>query len=93
VVLSQTLTRVEGNVTLARRPLLDEVVDLRATDRGGLVSVGGAALASELARHDLIDEYRGFINPVLVGSGTRFSPELANPGRSGSSITGRSGPG
>jgi dihydrofolate reductase len=79
VVFSRTLTHVEGNATLARRPLLDEVVDLRATDGGGLVSVGGAALASDLARHDLIDEYRVFINPVLVGSGTRFFPELATP--------------
>ncbi len=78
LVFSRTLDEVEGNATLATEPLLHVVTDLRASDRSQTVSVGGADLAAELARHDLIDEYRVFINPVLVGGGTRFFPDLAN---------------
>jgi riboflavin biosynthesis pyrimidine reductase len=39
------------------------------------VSVGGAGLAATLVEQDLIDEYRLFVNPVVLGGGTPFFPE------------------
>jgi dihydrofolate reductase len=42
------------------------------------VSVGGARLAASLAGKDLIDEYRLFINPVVLGGGTPYFPPLPN---------------
>ena len=38
----------------------------------GDVAVGGAALAAEASRLDLIDEYRLFVYPVAVGGGIPF---------------------
>lgn len=70
VVFSRTLDAVEGaNTTLARGDLRAELASLQ-----GDVAVGGAGLAAEAARLDLIDEYRLFVYPVAVGGGTPFFP-------------------
>src|SRR5206468_2071389 len=44
-----------------------------------VVSVGGARLAAGLMQLDLIDEYRQFISPVIVGGGTPYFPPLDHP--------------
>jgi len=72
IVFSRTLTSVEGpNTRLATRDVEAELAEL-----DGDVEVGGAALAAECARRGLIDEYRPFVKPVLVGGGTPFLPPL-----------------
>jgi dihydrofolate reductase len=76
VVFSTTLTTVTGNARLARRDVADEVTALKTQPGAGVVSVGGAGLAASLAERDLIDEYRLFVNPVVLGGGTRFFPPL-----------------
>jgi dihydrofolate reductase len=74
VVFSRTLDSVEGaNTTLARADLRAELTSLRESVRGD-VAVGGAGLAAEAARLDLIDEYRLFVHPVAVGGGIPFFP-------------------
>ena len=40
------------------------------------MDVGGPALASTLMRLGLIDEYRLFVHPVILGAGTPFFPVL-----------------
>jgi dihydrofolate reductase len=45
-----------------------EVLALKAQPGGDLV-VGGAELSAEFARHDLIDEYRLYVHPVVIGRG------------------------
>jgi dihydrofolate reductase len=40
------------------------------------VSVGGTGFASTLVELDLIDEYRLFVSPVVLGGGTRYLPAL-----------------
>jgi dihydrofolate reductase len=77
VVFSTTLTTVLGNARLARGDVADEVAALKAHPGPGVVSVGGAGLAASLAERDLIDEYRLFVNPVVLGGGTPFFPPLA----------------
>jgi dihydrofolate reductase len=74
VVFSRTLERVEGNATLASQPVADELDRL-----DGLVAVGGAGLAATLAAQDLIDEYRTFTYPIVLGGGTPYLPHLAGP--------------
>jgi dihydrofolate reductase len=76
VVFSTTLTAVEGNARLARSDVADEVAELKNQPGDGLVSVGGAGLAAFLARKNLIDEYRLFVNPVVLGGGTPYFPPL-----------------
>jgi dihydrofolate reductase len=39
---------------------------------GKLLAAGGAGLAASLI--DLIDEFRLFVNPVILGAGTPFFP-------------------
>jgi dihydrofolate reductase len=76
VVFSTTLTTVKGNARLARGDAADEAAELKNQPGAGIVSVGGARLAACLAEKDLIDEYRLFVSPVLLGGGTPYFPPL-----------------
>jgi dihydrofolate reductase len=78
VVFSTTLTTVEGNARLARSDVAAEVAELKNQPGAGIVSAGGAGLAASLAGKDLIDEYRLFVNPVVLGGGTPYFPPLPN---------------
>jgi dihydrofolate reductase len=73
VVFSTTLENVQGNARLATGSVADELSRLGETPAAD-VSVGGAGLAATLIEHDLIDEYRLFVNPVALGGGTPFFP-------------------
>jgi len=75
VVFSTTLSAVEGNARLATGSLVEEIERLRAEPADGDIGIGGAALAGEAARLDLIDEYRPWVHPVLVGGGIPFYPQ------------------
>ena len=75
IVFSQTLDAVEGNARLAEGGVAEEVGRLKQ-DPGGDVAVGGAGLASSLMKLDLIDEYRMFVSPVVVGGGTPYFQAL-----------------
>ena len=75
-VITATLTAVEGNARLARRDVAGEVAWLKNQPGAGIVSVGGAGLAASLAAEDLIDEYRLFVCPVVLGGGTPYFPPL-----------------
>jgi dihydrofolate reductase len=79
VVFSRTLTSVEGNARLATDDLATEIARLRDQPGEGVVSVGGADLAADAIAEDLIDEYRQFVHPVVLGGGTPYFPPLAKP--------------
>ena len=72
IVFSTTMSEVEGNARLATSSIEEELARLGDAE----VAVGGAGLAAELTRRGLIDEYRLFVNPVVVGGGTPFFPAL-----------------
>ena len=74
VVFSTTLDHVEGNASLARDDVATEVAALKEQPGRGLISVGGAGFAAGLIKLDLIDEYRMFVNPVVLGGGTPYFP-------------------
>ena len=75
LVFSKTLDAVEGNATLAREVVADDIVALKE-EPGKDLAVGGAGLASTFARLGLIDEYRLFVSPVVLGGGTPYFPAL-----------------
>jgi dihydrofolate reductase len=75
IVFSRTLDSVEGNARLVRDNIAEEVARLKE-EPGKDISVGGAGLAAELIRLDLVDEFRPFIHPAVVGGGTPFLPRL-----------------
>lgn len=69
VVFSGTLDRVEWSAELVRGDALEEVARLKRLS-GKSMSVGGSALATSLAQSDLIDEFRFYVMPTIVGEGT-----------------------
>ena len=71
IVFSKTLETVEGDTRLSRGDPVEEVRALKEESRGD-IAVGGAELASTLTAHGLIDEYRLFVTPVVVGAGKPF---------------------
>jgi dihydrofolate reductase len=68
VVYSRTLDRADWNATVVHDVVPAEVLALKAQPGGNLV-LGGAELGAEFARHDLIDEYRLYVHPVVIGRG------------------------
>jgi dihydrofolate reductase len=75
IVFSTTLERVEGKSRLVRNRVGDEVARLKE-EPGKDLAVGGPGLASSLIQLGLVDEYRLFVHPVVVGGGTPFFPSL-----------------
>jgi dihydrofolate reductase len=69
IVFSKTLEHVQGNATLSKGNIVEEIAKLKAMP-GKDMSIGGATIAAALIQLGLIDEYQLFINPVILGSGT-----------------------
>jgi dihydrofolate reductase len=78
VVFSTTLEEVEGNSTLLRDGVAEEVARLKEQP-GKDLAVGGAGLAATCVRLGLVDEYRLFVSPVVLGGGTPLLPQLDEP--------------
>ena len=75
IVFSTTLTQVEGNARLARDGVAEEIAKIR-DQTGEALAVGGAGLASTCIELGLVDEYRLFVSPVVLGGGTPYFPAL-----------------
>ena len=75
IVFSKTLEKVEGNARLVRDSAAEEVARLKQQP-GKDLAVGGAGLASTFMKPGLIDEYRLFVSPVVLGGGTPYLPAL-----------------
>ena len=76
VVFSTTLEEVDGNARLATGSPAQEVARWREGSGNELGAVGGAGLASAFIEQGLVDEFRLFVSPVVVGGGTRYFPPL-----------------
>ncbi len=69
-VVSNTLRRADwSNTTIVSGDIAAEVRKLKAQPGGDLMVYGSPDLVDELLRHDLVDEYRLQIYPVILGSG------------------------
>jgi dihydrofolate reductase len=75
IVFSKTLEKVEGNARLVKDSAAEEVARLKEQP-GKNLAVGGAGLASTFMKLGLIDEYRLFVSPVVLGGGTPYFPAL-----------------
>jgi dihydrofolate reductase len=60
------------NATLLSGDLADAVGALKQEDGGDVHVIGSTQLVQALIEHDLVDELRVMIDPVLVGGGKRF---------------------
>jgi dihydrofolate reductase len=68
IVFSRTLERADWNTTVVRDVVAEEIMELKARPGGDLV-LGGADLAAAFMRLDLIDEYRIYVHPIVIGEG------------------------
>ena len=66
---------VEWNATLITDPLTDAVATLRQQPGQDVLIFGSGQLVHTLMRHDLIDEYRLMVHPIVMGSGKRLFRE------------------
>jgi dihydrofolate reductase len=68
IVFSRTLERADWNTTVVRDFVAEDIRRLKAEPGGDLV-IGGPDLAATFMRHDLVDEYRIYVHPVIIGRG------------------------
>jgi dihydrofolate reductase len=75
IVFSTTLQQVGWNTKLLRGNIGEEVSKLKK-EPGGNMSVSGAGLAASLMQLGLIDEFRLYLDPVILGGGKPMFPVL-----------------
>jgi len=72
-VISSTLEKAEWkNSTVLKGDVVKEVSKLKQRLKGDIVVHGSAQLVQTLLAHDLVDELRLMVYPVVLGSGKRL---------------------
>jgi dihydrofolate reductase len=75
-VVSSTLEKPEwNNSTVLKGDVAEEVSKLKQEQDGDIVVHGSARLVQTLVEHDLVDEFRLMVFPVVLGSGKRLFGE------------------
>jgi len=79
VVVSTTLhDPTWTNTTVISDNVAEEVGRLKEQYSGDVLVAGSATLVGFLRAHDLVDEYRLMVHPVVVGSGKRLFSEASD---------------
>jgi dihydrofolate reductase len=76
-VASRTLQDAEWNASIMEGEVPVAVAALKDLPGQDLLIYGSGQLVDELTHHDLIDEYRLMVHPVVVGSGKRLFIDAA----------------
>jgi dihydrofolate reductase len=72
-VFSSTLDKADwNNTTVLKGDVVGEVSKLKQSLKGNIVVHGSARLVQTLLEHDLVDELRLMVWPVILGSGKRL---------------------
>jgi dihydrofolate reductase len=77
-VASTTLTAEDAswnNSTVIGKDLPTELAAVKQEVAGDILVAGSAGLVQSLAGHDLVDEYRLMVFPIVLGSGKRLFAE------------------
>jgi dihydrofolate reductase len=78
-VVSSTLEDPEwNNTTVLKGNVVDEVAKLKQDQDGDIVVHGSPRLVQTLIDHDLVDEFRLMVFPVVLGSGKRLFGETSD---------------
>jgi dihydrofolate reductase len=73
LVASRTLHEpLEWNATLIDGNVAEAVAKLKRDDGSEILMYGSPTLMRTLAAHDLVDEYRFWVHPIILGSGKRL---------------------
>ena len=78
-VVSSTLEDPQwNNSTVLKGDIVEEVAKLKQEQDGDIVVHGSPQLVQTLIEHDLVDEYRLMVFPVVLGSGKRLFGETTD---------------
>jgi len=81
-VVSSTLQKPDwNNTTVLDGDLAEEVAKLKQEQDGDIVVHGSARLVQALIEHDLVDELRLMVFPVVLGSGKRLFADTSDKKR------------
>ena len=81
-VVSSTMEEPEwNNSTVLKGDVAEEVTKLRQQHDGDIVVHGSARLVQTLIEHDLVDQLRLMVFPVVLGSGKRLFAETSDKKR------------
>jgi dihydrofolate reductase len=61
--------------------LKEDVARLKADGQGSVAVLGSGVLVQQLIAEDLVDEYRLFLHPLVLGSGKRLFRDTGHPKR------------
>ena len=73
VVLSRTMTETDDPRATIRREIDPD--EIRALTEQGDIVIGGADVITAFRELDLVDDYRVYVHPVLIGRGKRLFPD------------------
>ena len=65
-----------GPTTVINGDAVSQMRELKDRGTGNLLVEGSARLVQTLIEHDLVDEYRMMIFPIILGAGKRMFPAL-----------------
>lgn len=75
-VVSTTLRKADwNNSTIINANVVEEVTRLKQRQGLDILLAGSGQLMRTLMQHDLIDEYRFMVHPIVLGSGKRLFPD------------------
>jgi dihydrofolate reductase len=81
-VVSATLSDPQwNNTTLIASDVAESVARLKTDLKGDLLVAGSCRLVNALVEHDLVDELRLMVFPVILGSGKRLFLDSPEPRR------------
>jgi dihydrofolate reductase len=70
VVFSKSLKETDWkNTMIVKDKIAETISDMKNQQGKNLLLIGSASIAHEFMKHNLIDEYRINVNPVILGTG------------------------
>ena len=81
-VASRTLRQLDwANSSVLEGELPVAVDELKSAGEGTIAVLGSGVLVQQLIAYDLVDQYRLFLHPLILGSGKRLFSEISGPRR------------
>ncbi|MEP6596307.1 MAG: dihydrofolate reductase family protein [Ginsengibacter sp.] len=79
IVFSRSLEKTGWkNTKIVRDNIVEEISNMKTQPGKNLLLIGSAGIAHTFMEHNLIDEYRINVNPVILGAGIPLSKNINN---------------